>query len=464
VITRADSHLAVQRARGYVAAGQDEAAKLAYFDVLRLDPTSLPALHELGALACASGHRSAARTVYNHSVRYHPNDPIGRVGLANILAEDGGVPEARHHYQAALGLDPGFAEAHRGLARLLSRLGDPAAELHWHKGFAGNAVVTQRYRGAGAGVPALLLVSARGGNIPTRHWIDDRIFAVTALYADFHDPALPLPPHRLVVNAIGDADLCGEALRRAEAIVASSTAAVINPPTLIRTTGRAANARRLGCVPGVVAPRIATLPRSVILAAEGLKFPLLLRAPGFHTGQHFIHVRTREELANATAVLPEGELLAIEYLDARGPDGMARKYRVMFIDGVCYPLHLAISPDWKVHYFTAAMAGNEAHRQEERRFLDDMHTTLGARAMAALNGILVRLGLDYAGVDFALAPNGSVLLFEANATMVIVPPDPDPIWDYRRCAIAAVQQASRRMLEHRAGLRLDPVSASLPRG
>jgi hypothetical protein len=462
VITRADSHRAIQRARGYVAAGQDEAAKLAYFDVLRLDPTSLPALHELGALANASGHRSAARTVYNHSIRYHPNDPIGRVGLANLLAEDGDFPEARHHYQAALGLDADCAEAHQGLARLLTELGDPAAELHWHKGFAGNAVVIQRYRGAGAGVAVLLLVSARGGNIPTRHWIDDRIFAVTALYADFYDPALPLPPHRLVVNAIGDADLCGDALRRAEGIVARSTAGVINPPALIRATGRAANARRLGCVPGVVAPGITTLPRSTILTTGGLKFPLLLRSPGFHTGRNFIHVPAREQLARAITTLPEGELLAIEYLDARGPDGMARKYRVMFIDGVCYPLHLAISPDWKVHYFTAAMAENAAHRQEEQRFLDDMQATLGSRAVTALNRICGRLGLDYAGVDFALAPNGSVLLFEANATMVIVPPDPDPIWDYRRRAIATVQQAARLMLEHRARLHLDPRSARSP--
>jgi hypothetical protein len=446
-----------------VAVGQDEAAKLAYFDALRLDPRSLPALHELGALANASGHRSAARTIYHHTVRCHPDDPIGRVGLANLLAEDGDLPEARHHYHAALGRDPEFAEAHRGLARLLSGIDDPGAELHWHKGFAGNAVVTQRYRGAGAGVPVLLLVSARGGNIPTRHWIDNRIFAVTAVYADFYDPALPLPPHRVVVNAIGDADLCGEALRRAEEIVARSTAGVINPPALILATGRAANARRLGTLPGVIAPDITTLPRSAILAADGLKFPLLLRAPGFHTGQHFIRVRTREELAEATAALPQGELLAIEYLDARGTGGMSRKYRVMFIDGVCYPLHLAISPDWKVHYFTAAMTDNATFRQEECRFLDDMHATLGPRAVAALNGICATLGLDYAGVDFALAPNGSVLLFEANATMAIVPPDPDPIWDYRRCAIATVQQASRRMLEHQARLHLDSVPTTSTR-
>jgi hypothetical protein len=38
-------------------------------------------------------------------------------------------------------------------------------------------------------------------------------------------------------------------------------------------------------------------------------------------------------------------------------------------------------------------------------------------------------------------------LFEANATMVVFPPGPEPIWDYRRAAIEAALQAARRMLE-----------------
>ena len=59
---------------------------------------------------------------------------------------------------------------------------------------------------------------------------------------------------------------------------------------------------------------------------------------------------------------------------------MARKYRVMFIGGAVYPLHLAISDDWKVHYFTAAMAANQAFRDEEQRFLEDMPSVLGERA------------------------------------------------------------------------------------
>jgi glutathione synthase/RimK-type ligase-like ATP-grasp enzyme len=66
--------------------------------------------------------------------------------------------------------------------------------------------------------------------------------------------------------------------------------------------------------------------------------------------------------------------------------------------------------------------------------------------MAALEALTHRLGLDYAGVDFALAPDGTVLVFEANAAMTIHPPPPDSIWDYRREAAAAVQSAVRAML------------------
>jgi glutathione synthase/RimK-type ligase-like ATP-grasp enzyme len=131
---------------------------------------------------------------------------------------------------------------------------------------------------------------------------------------------------------------------------------------------------------------------------------------------------------------------------------MARKYRVMFVDGVLHPLHLAVSADWKVHYFSAAMAEVAAHRAEERRFLEDMSGVLGARAMAALQQVGGALGLDYGGVDFALAPDGSLLLFEANATMVVFEPGADPMWDYRRRAVREVLAAATRMLLHRVSI------------
>ncbi|MEA2773660.1 MAG: hypothetical protein QOD93_6622 [Acetobacteraceae bacterium] len=430
---------ALGRARTLLKLGDDEAAKQAYLDVLRLDPAHCGALTELGALAHASGHVSAARDAYRQAVRHHPDSKVAHVGYAYLLSEAGDTAAARSHYQAALAADPDLPQAHQGLARVLTAMGENADE-HWRKGFTGHAVAGRRYRGAGTGIPLLLLVAAVGGNIPTQHWIDDRVFAVTAIHADFHNLADALPPHAIIIDAIGDADLCGTALANAERIVAQSAAPVINPPGMVRATGREANARRLADVPHVIAPR--TSPLS---GACGLRFPLLLRAPGYHTGQHFLYVGSPDALAGAAAALPCPNPLAIEYLDARGPDGMARKYRVMFIGGALYPLHLAISGDWKVHYFTAAMAANPAFRAEEQRFLDDMPAVLGDHAMMALTTIQATLGLDYAGIDFALSPDGSLLLFEANATMAIIPPDADRIWDYRRHAVTAALAAARRL-------------------
>ena len=75
-----------------------------------------------------------------------------------------------------------------------------------------------------------------------------------------------------------------------------------------------------------------------------------------------------------------------------------------------------------------------------------MPAVLGPRAMAALGYIAEALGLDYAGVDFALGADGALLLFEANATMVIIPPEPEPVWDYRRQPAARALAAAQKLL------------------
>jgi glutathione synthase/RimK-type ligase-like ATP-grasp enzyme len=182
------------------------------------------------------------------------------------------------------------------------------------------------------------------------------------------------------------------------------------------------------------------------IAKHGFAFPLLLRSPGYHTGRNFILVEQAAGLSAAAASLPGNDLLVIRYLDARGKDGNARKYRVMLVAGQIYPLHLAISANWKVHYFTSDLADKPDHRLEEADFLRDKAATLGHKAMAALEGIRDALGLDYAGIDFGLSPDGDLLLFEANATRVIVPPGPDERWAYRRTAISAILDAVVAMI------------------
>ena len=198
---------------------------------------------------------------------------------------------------------------------------------------------------------------------------------------------------------------------------------------------------------------IANLPRAGLAAAldrRGFTFPLLLRAPGFHNGRHFVRVETAEGLPAALRELPGDELTAIQWLDARGADGKYRKYRVMMIGGWLYPLHLAISKHWKIHYVTADMTDDAEHRAEEAEFLRDMPRIFGSHAMAALADIQNAMGLDYAGIDFRLSPSGEILLFEANATMTVVTPGNDQRWDYRRAAVQRVEDAVRRMLTEKA--------------
>jgi glutathione synthase/RimK-type ligase-like ATP-grasp enzyme len=70
--------------------------------------------------------------------------------------------------------------------------------------------------------------------------------------------------------------------------------------------------------------------------------------------------------------------------------------------------------------------------------------------MQALAAIQLRLGLDYAGIDFGLSAGGDILFFEANATMVVNPPEPEEKWAYRQPAVERIYAAVRRMLMARA--------------
>ncbi len=435
--------------------GRTEDAKRAYLDVLTRCPEHVGALNNLGTLLYFTGYRTAARSAYTEAIRLHPEEPMAHVNLGNMFLEAGDLTAAREHYEAALAINPQFPEAHQGLGNLLAELGqEEAAAEHQRAGHWDSRPTELPYRGEAEPVTVLLLTSGRRGDVPIRHLLDDKVFQTFVVLPNVYDPDVPLPKHQAVFNAIGDADLCGQALDRAVALLDRTFAPVINAPAAVLGTGRAANARRLAEIPGVIAPRIANFARESLsaeaLERRGLRFPLLLRAPGFHNGRHFVLVETADGLGAALDELPGEELAAIEFLDARGRDGGFRKYRVMMIAGRLYPLHLAISSNWKIHYVTADMAENPAHRAEEARFLEDMPGVLGARAMTALAEIQSTLGLDYAGIDFGLSAQGDLLLFEANATMTILPPDQDRRWDYRRAAIQRVEEAVRRMVIDKA--------------
>jgi len=453
----ADNAVAIEVERAVLLGALDrrQEAQQAFVGILQRSPENFSALNEFGTLLTQMGAIDAACRVYAEAILHHPDNPMARVNLANLLLRANRHTEAREHYEAVLRINPDHPEAHQGLGAVLSDIGDrEGASRHFRQGFRNHAVSTLAYRGARPPVTLLQLVSSGGGNIPTAAVLDDCTFLTSVIVTDYLDPKIALPPHQLIFNAIGDADLCQPALDAAIRLIDRTTAPVINDPRAVMKTGRIDNARLLGRLPGVVTPKTVAIARDRLagpdgvsaLAGLGFSFPLLLRSPGYHTGRNFVFVEQAPELALAAGGLLGDELLVIEYLDARGSDGSARKYRVMMIGGKIYPLHLAISRNWKVHYFTSDMADKPDHRAEEARFLEDMPAVLGETAMSALERISDTLGLDYAGVDFALAPNGDLLLFEANATMVIAVPVSDARWAYRRVAIDRIIDAVVAMI------------------
>ena len=136
-------------------------------------------------------------------------------------------------------------------------------------------------------------------------------------------------------------------------------------------------------------------------------------------------------------------------MDTRLGDGKFRKHRVLMIDGDLYPLHVAVSHHWKVHYFSADMSTHAEHRAEDRAFLDDMPGVLGSQTMNTLGAIRDVVGLDYGGIDFAIDLQGRVVVFETNASMSIVPAPTDEMWAYRVAPVERVVRAVQALLRRK---------------
>jgi hypothetical protein len=437
------------RANLLMELGRIEQARTAYMELLTLDPAHFGALNNFGNLLYTTGYQSAARKAYLQAIETHPGNPMGYVNLANLQTLANETDSAIDNFEHALRLDPNNAGANRGLAAIYSWKDEALAAEYGKKGFENQPVLDLPYVGRGEPVRLLMLV-ASAGVVPLRHHLDANIFHVSALFVEYADLTKPLPPHDKVINAIGNADSRGAALDAALKVLEKTTAPVINHPSRIMNTGRARIAERLSGIPGVATPATLSLPRETLeekgVDGLGFNFPLLLRSPGFHTGRYFVRVDTERDFAASLASLPGSEIFVIQFMDTSDCEGKYRKYRVMTIGGELYPLHAAVSRDWKVHYFTADMIENPEHRAEDAAFLDNMPSVMGRRAMDALHRINETLGLDYGGIDFGTNADGDVVLFEANATMVVYPPDKDERWDYRRPAVQRALDAVRRLL------------------
>lgn len=270
----------------------------------------------------------------------------------------------------------------------------------------------------------------KGGHFSVKDLIDDdRVNCYTAsVFGDNLLHAEGLPSFDVIVNCISCPDLDPGGLERAETFLATlPDIPVINPPGKVRRTTRGENARRLGALPDVIFPQTELFtaggpPEAVAaqIGQAGFAFPLIMRRRGTQTGQTVEKIESPQALRTWLGALRPGTpVYAISYIDCRGADGYFHKTRAFFIGGQFYPVANLSSDSWQIHSGDRyrIMSTTPQTQAEERRYLRDPEAYLGPCAFRALHRIRDVIGLDFFGIDFTLAPDGQVVVFEANAAM-----------------------------------------------
>ena len=98
-----------------------------------------------------------------------------------------------------------------------------------------------------------------------------------------------------------------------------------------------------------------------------------------------------------------------------------------------------------MHYFTSDMADQPDHRSEEALSFRTCRRCLAKRRWRRWRGSATRSALTMPA-SISGWRSGDLLLFEANATMVIAVPDSDERWAYRRTAISGIIDAVVAMI------------------
>jgi len=344
---------------------------------------------------------------------------------------------AERTLREALTLDPGLLLAAENLIHVLYKQGRITE---------GGILAAEKYRRQSFVVqppPArvmgtLLVLWSLDGNIPKKHLLARLPLTLVDWHIQYAsaEHERQLPPYDAVFSLMGDPDQGAAALAAAVAFRDRCKMTLLNDPVKVQRTRRDMIPEVLAGIADLVIPPVVRLSATDLRGADcarllgkaGVSLPFLLRNAGRHGGESVQLIFDDAGLAQAAADIGDDDrFYATGYHEYKSADGFYRKYRVVFVDRVPLPYHLAISSDWLVHYFSADMAAHPWKLAEEQRYLEDAPAVLGRRAWAVLEQIAQRMDLDYCGADFTLLPDGRVLLFEANATMLVHPEEDAPL-------------------------------------
>lgn len=472
--------------------GDDEAAVTHFRSAGENLPLHAPLFNDLGVSLNRLGRMTEALEAFEHAVQVAPNYELAHSNRGMALLDCGRFDEAMHALLTALiNASPDPSEARTSILQNLVKAADKSGKLHLAEPVV-RAEVENNYSAGAAEQLAFLLDSSQrsheaksvrnhharragvkwsgatkeskatvlilggvGGNhVPTRYLIDSEIFSsisVSLLTVDQPDAPLGfvdigvLERADVIFNALGDADVDDGQLLSVRAVCEKLNKPLLNPPEQVLRTGRDHAVELFGDIAALIVPATSRRTRAE-LADLSIDAPLLARPIGDHGGERLALLRNESEKHEYLARNRHEQLLFTSFYDFRSSDGYWRKYRLIFVDRQVYPYHLAIGEDWLVHYWRAGMARAEWKKREEEQFLADWRAVFGPSAANAVEEAARRLNLDYCGMDCALMNDGTVLLFEANACMLVHLNEPAAAFPYKHRYVPNIRDAFTRLV------------------
>jgi tetratricopeptide (TPR) repeat protein len=434
--------------------GKPAEAIALYAQALTLNPAHWPSRTNLVHALMATRQHLLARALLAELIGERPQDAQLHHQLGKLLFELNELQAALECFRKAAVLNPGDADAIYWIGGICQQLGETEAA---EAAYARAAQLQPLIRRPAAKFPAdfriLALYAPFAGNLPTGYLFKDADYDTDtlALFDSSEYGAEFLKQDvQVVVNLISDADQADLVLPLAADLAARLGKPVVNDPLKIGRTTRDAVADLLQAIPGCRIAKVARrkagsgLAAATLLAAFLPSSTILARPVGTHGGDDFEKTESVAELEALLAQRPDCDHYLIEYIDYRSTDGYFRKYRFIFVDGEILPYHLAIGDGWKVHHDSTDMADHPWMQQEEEAFLRDPTTVFNPSHYRVMREIQQRIGLDYFGIDCGLDVCGNLVVFEANASMLVHEQNQD--FPYKAPFVLRIKSAFDAML------------------
>ena len=239
---------------------------------------------------------------------------------------------------------------------------------------------------------------------------------------------------------------------------------VLNDPALQPGLARDRLSASLAGLCSIVSPTAAVVTRDALEAIAGglveitallpgVGYPVLVRPTGSHAGNGLEKIDGPEALVSYVGQRGDDEYYLTPFVDYRGADGLYRKYRVAFMEGVPFLCHMAASEHWMVHYLNAGMtldtADGAAKRAAEAVAMESFDTGFAVRHSKAFCALHDALGFDFYSVDCSELPDGRLLVFEADTAAIIHLMDPMDLFPYKHVQMPRVFAAFEALLRRR---------------